>query len=745
VLWLLPFLLLATTVPAHADCGDGILDLGEDCDDSNVADGDCCSASCLFEAAGSPCADDGTVCTLDQCDGAGTCEHPNAAGTQRSFGAVADTYSEDFPVPVANFGTSSTFRIDANPERRAYLRFDVSGLGSEVVQQAILRLETTPTEDSDDGGTVYSISDNGWSETTLNHVNRPAIDGVALASAGAVGAGVIVDFDVTAAVAADGTYSFALVSFSENKAEYRSRTGDSGRPQLIIISRKACDDGDLCTHSDACFGGSCAGVAVVCSALNQCHDAGTCDPATGICSDPEKADGTACDDDDACTQTDECLDGECTGGNAIVCPPASDQCHDAGVCDPTTGACSDPAKADGTGCDDGNACTQTDECLDGECTGSDAVVCLASDQCHTAGTCNPATGVCSAETAKANGSACNDGNACTRTDTCQGGACTGGNAVVCTAASQCHTAGTCNPATGSCSSPTKANGTSCNDGNACTRTDTCQSGACTGGNAVVCTAASQCHNTGTCNPATGTCSSPVKVNGAGCNDGDTCTDADRCIGGTCTGQPIADADGDGFCNPIDVCPFVPDAAQLDTDLDGVGDLCQCKAPAPGRCIAGGGSKKTDCLMEFNGFGPATINKKGKMKPEYRCTDGDPTCDRDGAANGVCTFGVSVCFGNSDPRLGACTPADIAAVDLNGKGKSANEQALEGALRALGLEIRRKGKIIAESVAPIGADFCTPLVDLQLPAHKKKGKQKLSFTAWSVDGTADKDKLKLVCK
>jgi hypothetical protein len=44
--------------------------------------------------------------------------------------------------------------------------------------------------------------------------------------------------------------------------------------------------------------------------------------------------------------------------------------------------------------------------------------------------------------------------------------------VTCTAVDQCHSAGTCNPATGVCSNPSKANGTSCNDGNACTQTDT---------------------------------------------------------------------------------------------------------------------------------------------------------------------------------------------------------------------------------------------------------------------------------
>jgi RHS repeat-associated protein len=53
--------------------------------------------------------------------------------------------------------------------------------------------------------------------------------------------------------------------------------------------------------------------------------------------------------------------------------------------------------ADGTPCDDGNACTRTDVCQAGACVGADPVVCLASDNCHTA-SCSPTTGLCSTTT-----------------------------------------------------------------------------------------------------------------------------------------------------------------------------------------------------------------------------------------------------------------------------------------------------------------------------------------------------------
>jgi hypothetical protein len=75
--------------------------------------------------------------------------------------------------------------------------------------------------------------------------------------------------------------------------------------------------------------------------------------------------------------------------------------------------------------------------------------------------------------------ACDDGNACTSADVCHAGVCAGANVP---------------------------DDTACNDGDACTRSDSCQAGACTGADPVACSASDQCHETGTCDPATGSCS-----------------------------------------------------------------------------------------------------------------------------------------------------------------------------------------------------------------------------------------------
>ena len=90
----------------------------------------------------------------------------------------------------------------------------------------------------------------------------------------------------------------------------------STKSWTVLGNGAACNDGNRCTTIDACQAGACVGGnPVVCSALDQCHVAGVCNPATGRCSDPAAPDDTPCDDGDSCTRIDVCESGACTGGN----------------------------------------------------------------------------------------------------------------------------------------------------------------------------------------------------------------------------------------------------------------------------------------------------------------------------------------------------------------------------------------------------------------------------------------------
>src|SRR5262249_46878876 len=157
----------------------------------------------------------------------------------------------------------------------------------------------------------------------------------------------------------------------------------------------ACGDGNACNGNETCDGsGTCKpGMPVTCTASDACHLAGTCDQATGHCSNPPAPAGTACGDGNACNGNEAWdASGACKPGTPVTCT-ASDACHLAGRCDQATGHCSNPPAPAGTSCDDGDACNGAETCdATGACKSGTPVVCGAADACHLAGVCDHATG-----------------------------------------------------------------------------------------------------------------------------------------------------------------------------------------------------------------------------------------------------------------------------------------------------------------------------------------------------------------
>lgn len=128
-----------------------------------------------------------------------------------------------------------------------------------------------------------------------------------------------------------------------------------------------------------------------------------------------------------------------SGAGGASCPSTCDDRNPCTIdlCNASTNfVCSNIAQRDGTVCDDGNACTVSDSCVAGVCTPGVTKVCQPIDGCHVGGVCVATTGVCS-NPAAANGTSCNDGNICTTGDACLAGICT--PAVTLTAS---HCAGT---------------------------------------------------------------------------------------------------------------------------------------------------------------------------------------------------------------------------------------------------------------------------------------------------------------
>src|SRR5439155_7519625 len=155
----------------------------------------------------------------------------------------------------------------------------------------------------------------------------------------------------------------------------------------------ACNNGNACSHSDVCNGaGSYTGTPITCS-------------------------NTPCATK-ACNGTPQC--SVTYLASTTKCRDPSGPCDLAAYCTGSSEPCPDAFKANGTPCNDGNACTIGERCINGVCgSPTSTVTCGAPDQCHAgAGTCDPRTGLCSYAN-KANGTPCNDGMACTAGERCQ--------------------------------------------------------------------------------------------------------------------------------------------------------------------------------------------------------------------------------------------------------------------------------------------------------------------------------------
>jgi MYXO-CTERM domain-containing protein len=173
----------------------------------------------------------------------------------------------------------------------------------------------------------------------------------------------------------------------------------------------------------------------------------------------------------------------------------------------------------------GSQCVLSTDCPSGFC--ADGVCC---DTACSAGDCDacsvaagaPVGGTCALLT----GPICND-DLCTHPGTCSAGQCVGSTPIACPAVDSCHDSGACDPKTGTCPTTPKKNGTSC--GATCTQGDTCQEGVCVSGGTVLCEALNECHIAGVCD-SSGQCTNPPKPDGLPCKTG-------ICFLGSCSPEP----------------------------------------------------------------------------------------------------------------------------------------------------------------------------------------------------------------
>jgi hypothetical protein len=272
----------------------------------------------------------------------------------------------------------------------------------------------------------------------------------------------------------------------------------------------SCDDGNECTLNDTCSDLGCQGQAMDCNDESLCTT-DTCE--NGECRNLPSNDSAACSDGDLCTINDVCLDGDCIG--------TAKPCDNGNVCllrECQGGLCVNTGFNVDKGCDDGDLCTLSDACgTNGDCVGV-GLQCNDDNPC-TEDSCDKFSGECQFQNVVDGAECPSDDDPCTG-DGCQSGLC----------------------------NQPLAEGTECEDGNACTSHSQCWVGLCQGTSNLLCDDGNGCTND-SCDPVLG-CVFQAAASGTSCEDGDSCTLDDQCVGSVCSGESFCD---DGCDLTADSC------------------------------------------------------------------------------------------------------------------------------------------------------------------------------------------------
>jgi hypothetical protein len=400
-----------------------------------------------------------------------------------------------------------------------------------------------------------------------------------------------------------------------------------------------------------------------------------------------------CDDGDACTLDDTCVDGACQPGTPRDC---SDPCVTGAAC--VDGACT------GTPVD----CADTVDCTTDSCEPGVGCVhlpvdatCPAPDSCH-AGLCDPING-CS--TTPLTGSVCDDGDGCTVNDRCSAGRCAGQPRQ-------------CPPDNAACTDERCIAG-ECRSVpvNARCGTEECSAGA--------------CRPTDPAADDRGCVSVPVGEGEACTDDGVSCTD-DVCTAGGCLHIPI-----DSRCPTADVCSSAVCAPEDDAH-DEIGCVAERPPPSveqPAPPDSGQGDKKNKKGKKPKKKGVALVSAALDTTLLSCAEDGDP-CTTD-----VCQEGA--CVHQTGPEHETCLPVQGAfrktlglaaltrglAADIEG-GMPAGASAGRGVLTAL---LDRLGRVEddlgagAEALAGRSAALLQPATTGSIPESPAQQRARIAFT------------------
>jgi hypothetical protein len=433
-----------------------------------------------------------------------------------------------------------------------------------------------------------------------------------------------------------------LVCETDNPCAEAVCAKDEGCVEIAGPDDLPCDDANACSDEDRCLNGLCKGVPRACGDDNPCT-ADLCNPETGECYHLDVPGD--CDDLDACTAPDQCLGGSCQPGPPVDCNDLDDCTEDA--CIPAAGCQHKPIPGCcvyDLQCTDGNACTN-DWC--------DALQChhlpLVCDDKHpcTVDGCDPETGCTHAKIPGCcvDDLDCQDDDICT-VKWCADGQCQATPYTGCKDGNPCTKDG-CDPAVGCVFLPIPGcclTDGDCDDGDACTW-QWCNGNQCVA-EPIPCTDGNPCTED-TCDPVAGCLFPPIPgccLADSECNDQNQCT-TDWCSNKSCFHKPITCLDNnpctENLCEPAKGCvfPLIPGCCQADSDCADT-DPCTLTACVNKKCLSDlldcddGNVCTTDACVPMVGCSHALL--PGCCLDADGCDDGD-VCTLDKCVGNQCVY------------------------------------------------------------------------------------------------------------
>jgi hypothetical protein len=229
------------------------------------------------------------------------------------------------------------------------------------------------------------------------------------------------------------------------------------------------------------------------------------------------------------------------------------------------------------------------------------------------------------------------------------------------------------------------------------------------------------------------------IGGAVCSENGECGVNGPCVGASYT----------RFINTqVDVVDHTATAS----GLTALGTFALLSSDDLGVYELGAGIARTDCRAQWRLINPnaPAPTPHSRARAIQSCQDGDLSCDADGAANGLCTFRVAVCFDRLDPLVPTCgngttqTYALRMPLPLSGRPMArTNAQALVEALAALGGTVGGTQQNEVTFTVAQGGGACTPLSSLVVESGKTRTFRGVAKQTSSPRDN-DSDKLRLRC-